>query len=175
ASWNKLPPGSRLRFEYQVSMENAGMKNKPRFWLYWFILSIFVLVQCSPVTPAPVKLAATATSVAPTKLQVEVKPEGPTLVGQNPPEGQRLELLPSLEFTFDRDMDQAKTSDAFTLLDPENKPVAGKATWADSKTFSFKPDSKLAPSTSYKAIFSTVAAGKDGKPLSEEISRDLTT
>jgi beta-lactam-binding protein with PASTA domain len=42
---------------------------------------------------------------------VDVQPEkvGPYLVGQTPSEGERLELSPTIQFVFDREMDQAKT------------------------------------------------------------------
>src|SRR6185295_9441450 len=91
------------------------------------------------------------------------------------PEGQRLELSSPVEFTFDREMDQTRTAEAFTLLDAENEPVRGKVAWLDAKTFSFRPDDKLEPSTAYKATFSTEAVGLDGQGLPEEIRLDLTT
>lgn len=148
------------------------MKNKLSYLLRLILVSIFILSGCGPVTPAPIK-------VEPTKelpsIQVQQDQVGPYLVGQNPPAGQRLELLPSLEFTFDREMDETKTAEAFTLLDAKDKSVSGEKIWLDAKTLTFKPDSKLEPSSAYKAIFSTSAISLDGQALQEEIRLDLTT
>ena len=138
------------------------------------LIAIFILVQCAPVTPAPTVRETTTPETQPT-LQVDVQPVTPYLVGQNPPEGQRLELNPTLEFTFDRDMNPDKTADAFTLLDSDNQPVPGKVAWLTPKTFSFKPDPKLEPSTVYKAIFSTSVIAMDGESLQEEIRIELAT
>ncbi|MFT3891150.1 MAG: Ig-like domain-containing protein [Anaerolineales bacterium] len=138
------------------------------------LIAIFILVQCSPVTPAPTVRETTTPETQPT-LQVDVQPVGPYIVGQNPPEGQRLELNPTLEFTFDRDMNPDKTADSFTLLDSDNQPVPGKYAWLTPKTFSFKPDSKLESSSAYKANFSTSAVAEDGESLQEEISLELET
>ncbi len=149
------------------------MVNKTRlFWLATVLVLSLILTQCGPVTPVAV-MTPTLDSLS--EFQVGQGSVGPYLVGQNPPEGQRLELLPTLEFAFDREMDQTKTADAFTLLDSNNKPVPGKKAWTDSKTFSFKPNSKLEPSTVYKATFSTSAIGKDGEVLQDKIQLDLTT
>jgi len=141
------------------------------------IITSLALANCGPVTVAPTprtgEVEPTATSSP--SLQVEVGQVSPYLVGQNPPQGQRLELAPTIEFTFDRDMDQTKTAQAFTLLNPDGEPVPGKFAWLDPKTFSFKPDSKLNPSAVYKAIFSASAIGLDGKPLQDEVRVDLAT
>jgi len=148
------------------------MNNKLSYLLRLVLVSTFVLASCGPVTPVPIKVDTTKESPS---IQVQQDQVGPHLVGQNPPAGQRLELLPPLEFTFDREMDQAKTTDAFALLDAKNKIVSGRKIWIDTKTFSFKPDSKLEPSSVYKAIFSTSAIARDGQVLQEEIRLDLTT
>src|SRR5258707_9773822 len=136
------------------------------------LISVFILASCGPVTPAPI---VAETPKATPAIQVQKNQVGPYLVGQNPPAGQRLELLPSLEFTFDREMDQTKTADAFTLLDSNNKSVSGKKAWSGLKTFSFKPDSKLEPSAVYKAVFSTSTVALDGQTLQDEIRLNLTT
>ncbi|NWG05602.1 MAG: Ig-like domain-containing protein [Chloroflexi bacterium] len=138
------------------------------------LIAIFLLVQCSPVTAVPT-VKETESPEPQSILQVDVQPVGPYLVGQTPPEGQRLELNPTLEFTFDRDMDPDKTADAFSLLDSDNEPVPGKFAWLSPKTFSFKPNSKLEPSSIYKAIFSTSATASDGETLREEIRLELAT
>jgi uncharacterized protein YfaS (alpha-2-macroglobulin family) len=147
---------------------NHKLSQLLRIILIW----TFVLVSCGPVTPVPI-VAATPKAVP--AIQVQKNQVGPYLVGQNPPAGQRLKLLSSLEFTFDREMDLTKTADAFTLLDSNNKFVPGKKAWSDPKTFSFKPDSKLEPSTVYKAIFSTSTIARDGQKLQDEIRLNLST
>ncbi|HSO12786.1 MAG TPA: Ig-like domain-containing protein, partial [Anaerolineales bacterium] len=141
-------------------------------WLSVVIVSTLILTQCGPLTPIPV---AAPTQKAPLELQVEMGDVGPYLAGQNPPEGQRLELSPTLEFTFDREMDQTKTADAFTLLNADNQPVPGKKNWLNPKTLSFTPIAELTPSTVYKAIFSTSAIASDGESLREEIRVNFTT
>ena len=149
------------------------MKNRPRlFWLTAVIVFVLILTQCGPVTPAPVE---TPTEEPTPNWIVETGKVAPYLVGQNPPEGQRLELSPTIGFTFDREMDQSKTADAFTLLDSNNESVSGKKNWSDAVTFSFTPDSALESSSVYKAIFSTSASGSDGESLREEIRVNFTT
>jgi hypothetical protein len=150
------------------------MYKRLNWYVSFALIVIFILAQCSPVTSVP-PVTETETLESPPDLQVQVEPVGPFIVGQNPPEGQRLELSPSIEFTFDRDMDQTKTADAFTLLDSDNNPVPGKIAWLNPTTFSFKPESRLEPSTPYKATFSTSAVARDGQSLQEEIRLNLTT
>jgi hypothetical protein len=148
--------------------------NKKPFFLTHIAIAISILISsCGPVTPVPIVVENPLET--PQAVQLQQEPVGAYLIGQNPPAGQRLELSSSIEFTFDRDMDQAKTADAFTLLDSHNEPVPGKKGWSDPKTFSFTPDSKLEPSTVYKATFSTSAVARDGESLQEEIRLDLTT
>ena len=149
------------------------MFNRTRlFWFTAVIIFALFLTQCGPVTPAP---AEVPTQEATPELIVENGKVSPYLVGQNPPEGQRLELSPTIKFTFDRDMDQSKTAEAFTLLDSNNEPVAGKKAWSNAVAFSFTPDSTLEPSSIYKAIFSTSATANDGESLHEEIRVNFTT
>ncbi|HXD08783.1 MAG TPA: Ig-like domain-containing protein, partial [Anaerolineales bacterium] len=143
-----------------------------QFWLGAIIIAALILTQCGPVTPVP---TAVKTDEQPPSVQVQKDQVGPYIAGQNPPAGQRLELSPALEFTFDREMDQTKTAEAFALRDSDNKPVPGKVAWLDPKTFSFRPDSTLEPATVYKATFSTSAVDLDGQALRDEIRLDLTT
>ena len=150
------------------------MRNKTHPLIGISLVAIFILVQCSPVTAVPTVKGTESPEPQPI-LQVGVQPVGPYIVRQNPPEGQRLGLDPTLEFTFDRDMDPDKTADAFTLLDPDNNPVSVKTAWLTPKTFSVKPGSKLNPSAVYKAVFSTSATARDGESLREEIRLELAT
>ena len=149
------------------------MSDKTRsIWLSTVIVFSLILTQCGPVTPLP----TVSPIFEPTpELKVEIGDIGPYLVGQNPPEGQRLELTTTIEFTFDREMDQAKTADAFTLLNADGEPVPGKKAWSTAETFSFTPDSELEPSTPYKAVFSTSAVASDGESLRDEIHVTFTT
>jgi len=150
------------------------MNHKFSLLIFSTMIFLFALAGCGPVTLVP---AATPTPKAEPKPVVQVQKDqvGPYLVGQTPSEGQRLELSPTIQFFFDRDMDQAKTADAFTFLDPNHESVPGKITWLDSKTFSFTPDSKLKPSAVYQAVFSSDAAGLDGKSLRDEVRLEFTT
>ena len=137
------------------------------------IIASLLLTSCGPITAAPTAVDDVITTPPP--VQVEMEDVSPYIVGQNPLEGQRLELSSPIEFTFDREMDQAKTTEAFTLLDSENRPVPGKIDWLDPKTLRFKPDSRLEPSTLYKATISASAEALDGQSLPEEIRLDLAT
>jgi hypothetical protein len=87
---------------------------------------LFALAGCGPVTAVPVATASPTLEPAPV-VQVQKDQVGPYLVRQDPPQGQRLELSPTIQFTFDRDMDQAKTASAFTFLNggPRQGHLAG--------------------------------------------------
>jgi len=95
------------------------------------------------------------------------------VVAQEPLDGQRLDLSPVIKIVFDRDMDHAKTGDSFALLGSDEKPVPGKMTWLDARTFTFEPEKKLKPSTVYQAVFSTAAADADGISPEEAIALDF--
>jgi hypothetical protein len=154
-------------------MEMADtMNNKFSIMFRLILVFSFVLASCGPVTPVPIQVETTKEAPS---IQTQQDQVGPRLAGQNPPVGQRLEISSPIEFTFDREMDQTQTADAFTLLDSNNKPVPGKRTWTDPKTFSFQPESKLEPSTVYKAIFSSSAVALDGQVLQDEVRINLTT
>ncbi len=150
------------------------MNRRTSLLIFSTILFFFALSGCGPVTVVP---DATPTPTAQPEPVVDVQPEkvGPYLVGQTPTEGQRLELLPSIQFVFDRPMDQAKTAKAFTFLNADKEAVPGKVNWLDPKTVTFKPDAKLNPSTVYEAVFSADAVGLDGKSLQDEIRVEFTT
>ena len=102
------------------------MNHKLSQLLRIILISVFVLASCGPVTPVPTVIEISKT---PPSIEVQKEQVGPYVVGQTPPIGQRLELMPAIEFTFDRDMDQTKTSGAFTLLDLNKQPVPGKKAW----------------------------------------------
>jgi len=102
--------------------------------------------------------------------QVEIQ-----VAAQKPIKGQRLDLFPSIEITFDRDMDAAKTEAAFAFLGADGEPVSGQVTWLDARTFSFAPEQELQPASAYKAVFDTGAADAQGNTLAESITLEFTT
>jgi len=105
---------------------------------------------------------------------MKTQPTGPRVIAQNPIEGQRLDLSPTIELTFDRDMDALKTGDSFSLL--SNRTVVPvQSTWLDARTFSFTPDSPLAPNTEYTATFTTDSKASDGTSPQEIIEIEFTT
>jgi len=111
-------------------------------------------------------------------LSIKSQPTGPSVVAQNPIEGQRLELSSPIEITFDRDMDALKTDAAFSLSSGAStalSAVKGKITWRDARTFVFTPDARLKPATVYRAVFSTQAAAKDGISPKENIEIEFKT
>ena len=139
------------------------------------LISTLLVANCGPVTAVPIPAPTLAPTQATPDIQVQENQVPLHIVEQVPPAGQRLELSPEIQFRFDRAMEQTETESAFTLLDLDGEPVSGTVTWLDTKSFSFKPDTALAPSQLYRAIFSTSAAGADGKQLQEEIRLDFTT
>lgn len=143
------------------------MYKKLAVLLYAVVVSALILNSCGGVTPIP---------VSPTlQVQADQAQVGPHIVAQQPIAGGRLELDAPLEFTFDRDMDRDKTSQAFSLLGPDDEPVPGKADWRDARTFTFTPAKKLKPGTTYIAVFSTSASSADGASLEEAIQIKVTT
>ncbi|MBN2118001.1 MAG: Ig-like domain-containing protein [Anaerolineales bacterium] len=147
--------------------------NKRLFPLISVVLIVsFLLTNCGPVTRVP---AVTETPQVTPDVRVRADQIAPHVVEQVPPAGQRLELSAGIQIVFDREMDQEKTAQAFTLLDAQNEPVPGKGSWPDPRTFSFKPDSRLEPSAVYRAAFSTSTSGTDGKPLDEDVRLEFIT
>ena len=106
---------------------------------------------------------------------LKVGATGPQIADQNPAVGQWLDLNAQIELTFDRDMDQTKTRDSFSLLNPDLEPVAGEISWANARTLVFVPDAPWIPSSSYQAVFSTDAEALDGSSPGEELVIEFTT
>ena len=81
--------------------------------LHWILLAgialLFVLVF---------SVTKTSGRQSPENLSVQAMPNqvGPQVIAQNPVAGQRLDLSPTIQITFDRDMDQEKTSKLFRFL-----------------------------------------------------------
>ncbi|HTX92091.1 MAG TPA: Ig-like domain-containing protein [Anaerolineales bacterium] len=109
-------------------------------------------------------------------LSVGVTPaNSPQILHQSPIQGQRLDLLPTIQLTFDRAMDQSKTGAAWSFQDEAGLPVFGTLTWLDDHTLQFKPGKTLDPGKAYTAVLSTAAAGADGTKLAQEIRIDFKT
>jgi hypothetical protein len=127
------------------------------------LLAAFLLSACAPtITAAP----------TPTSAPIDVKPapsNAPAVIAQSPAEGERLPLEPTIELTFDRDMNQARTESAFSFEGASGDAVTGSVAWPDARTLRFTPDDKLAPASTYVASISTSAASADGKSPAEEI------
>ncbi len=138
--------------------------NKP---IRLLLLVAFLLSACAPTS-----------TVTPTPAPIDVNPvptDVPTIIAQSPAEGERLSLDPTIELTFDRDMDKGKTESAFTFIDSNGKAVAGKISWPDAHTLRFVPDRGLAPASTYVASVSTSAASADGKSPTEDIRLEFKT
>jgi uncharacterized protein YfaS (alpha-2-macroglobulin family) len=128
-----------------------------------FAIALSVSKYVQPAKPAPLSV------------QVEQAQVGPHIIAQNPIAGQRLDLSPVIQVTFDRDMDHGKTAQAFSLNGPDGKAVPGNIDWRDARTLEFKPGASLEPATAYKAIISTSAAALDGTSPGESIELEFTT
>ncbi len=138
------------------------------------ILPLIVIVAALALTVSNVtKLHPAATET----LSVQATPNqaGPRVIAQNPVAGQRLSPSATIQITFDRAMDQNKTSAAFSLLGPDGKVVPGNTAWPNAQTFEFTPGSKLQFDSEYRGVFSTAAAALDGTTPANAIELDFTT
>jgi hypothetical protein len=98
-----------------------------------------------------------------------------TIIEQDPLKGQRILLDASIELVFNQEMDQEKTTDAWSFISSDGKNIPGKVSWPDEKTFTFTPNTRLENSSLYVGSFSTKAASLSGESLSEEITLEFTT
>ena len=144
------------------------MKKKLRLIVLIGVLLFFAIV---------LSLAKFSGVQSPENLSVQVSPNqvGPQVVAQNPVAGQRLDLSPKIQITFDRNMDQGKTGNAFSLLGPDNQSVSGQSAWSDARTFEFTPTSKLETASTYLGVFSTSTTALDGTSPKENIQLNFTT
>ena len=132
------------------------------------LMCLFVLAACQG------KPQASATPTA--TLSVQITPaNSPQILRQSPIQGQRLDLSPTIQITFDRAMNEAGTSAAWSFVDKSNQPVSGKLAWLNNQTLQFKPGQALLPAETYTAILSTGAAGADGSSLSNELRIEFKT
>jgi alpha-2-macroglobulin len=142
-----------------------------------FILA--ALTACEPSTriPLPGPTPTTSPTPAPTAmlvpLSVDVNQQQavppPYIVAQKPLAGQRLDLQPVIELTFDRDMNRQTSGAAWTFADSKNTPVPGSVSWVDARTFRFTPGARLMADAEYRGTFSTSASDANGKTLPAEI------
>jgi len=142
--------------------------NKKTIWPIGVIILFAVLLSISKATEPQ----------ANESLSVQARPALTDLhiVAQNPIAGQRLDLSPTIQITFNLDVDRDKTSEAFSLIGPDQKPVAGKMNWRDARTFEFTPNAKLEPASTYRGIFSYSLVALDGtRPNGGYIKLDFTT
>ena len=86
--------------------------------LHWILLAGIVLLFVIVFS-----VTKTSGKQAPESLSVQASPSqvGPQVIAQNPVAGQRLGLSPTIQITFDRDMNQDKTGKAFSFLGADNK------------------------------------------------------
>ena len=144
-------------------------------YLRWFIsctaiFLVFFLSTCQG------KLPATETATAITTLSVAVTPaNSPQILLQSPLQGQRLDLTPTIQITFDRAMDPARTSAAWSFVDESNQVISGMVTWPNDKTLQYKPSQALQPAKAYSAILSKGATGTDGTTLTDEVQLEFKT
>jgi alpha-2-macroglobulin len=139
-------------------------------WLSFIaaIICLFMLVSCQGKT--------TASATPTTSLSVQVTPaKSPQVLRQSPAQGQRLDLSPTIQITFDRAMDPAKTAAAWSFLDGSNSPVAGTVSWPDNKTLQYQPGQALLPGQAYTASLSAGAAGADGSRLVDPVLIEFKT
>jgi alpha-2-macroglobulin len=140
--------------------------------LHWILLAgialLFVIVFSITKTSGTQSRENLSVQAIPNQVGLQV-------IAQNPVVGQRLGLSPTIQITFDRGMEQGKTSNAFSLLGPDNKPVTGQSAWRDARTFEFTPTSKLEPASTYLGVFSTSATALDGTSPKENIQLNFTT
>src|SRR6202142_2215942 len=134
--------------------------------LHWILLASIVLLFVIILS-----IKKPSGKLAPENLSVQATPNqtGPQIIAQNPGAGQRLDLSPTIQLTFDRDMDRYKTGKAFSLLGPDGQPVSGQPAWRDARTFEFSPASKLESASNYIGVFSTSAIALDGTSPKENI------
>ena len=138
-------------------------------------LTILICVVLFFAVALSVSKVSNPQATEPLSVQVTPNRVGLQVIAQNPIAGQRLDLSPNIQIAFDRDMNRDKTGLAFSLLGPDQKPVSGKVTWLDARTFEFTPDSKLEPASTYRGIFSTSAAALDGTSPTDAIELNFTT
>lgn len=128
------------------------------------LLMLLALAACT-VTPIE-------TNPTPTLETISVEAASaayPQITRQNPLPGERLGLSPVIEISFDRNMEPAQTASAWSFLDEQGQPIAGKIDWVDAQTLKFTPQQPLAAGATYTGVLSTAAVSAEGAHLPEEI------
>ena len=166
------PSGKSLYDAWKATVDR-GKRVTMKTYSRWFtsiatLICVFFLAACQG------KPQATPTATA--TLSVQVAPaNSPQILHQSPIQGQRLDLSPTIQITFDRAMNQTRTSAAWSFVDESNQPVSGTVTWLNDRTLQFKPGQALLPAKTYTAILSTGAAGTDGISLTNDLRIEFKT
>jgi uncharacterized protein YfaS (alpha-2-macroglobulin family) len=125
--------------------------------------------------PPPQATTPTATPTAPPPppsvpyTPVAAAIVSPVIVQRFPRRGEELAPDGAIELVFDRTMNQASTSGAFTLQPAaeQAQPVAGDVSWPDVRTMRFTPTQSLEQGGTYDVILTQNATAQDGAPLAE--------
>ncbi|MEW5957182.1 MAG: Ig-like domain-containing protein [Chloroflexota bacterium] len=170
---------------------SSFMLHHSKLSFFILLLSSFILalLACSGSTQAqtsPLPAVASSPTATPTppppRPQVEFTPVAtdtvsPIVVQRLPRRGEEFPPEGVIELVFDRAMDQAATTRAFSLqlaADPP-RPVAGQVSWPDERTLHFTPAQPLERATVYDALLTQAAAAEDGAPLAEPFTFRFST
>jgi len=95
----------------------------------------------------------------------------PVVVQRSPEAGEELAPDSGLQLVFDRAMNPSAVEAAFVI----QPAVAGKITWSDKRTLTWKPDQPLSRDTVYDVVLSQNARAADGAPLRSAYSFRFAT
>jgi uncharacterized protein YfaS (alpha-2-macroglobulin family) len=145
--------------------------NKNRLVVALTVIGIILIIGGSVQSLRVEPPAFTATP----GLSVVLGETGPRIIKQSPIAGQRLSLLPTLDLTFDREMNPDTASVAWSLRDSSGAAVPGKVSWPDSRTLRFTPSTPLQPASDYEGVITTAALALDGSSPSADINLSFRT
>jgi alpha-2-macroglobulin len=143
------------------------MTKRNLLWAAGAILLLALLYGVSLDVPTPPAESLT--------VQATPVDTGPQVVAQDPVQGEVLSLSPTLQITFDRDMDPVKTAAAWSFSGPDGRSIPGQVAWKGPRDFTFRPYAKLIPATEYTGVFSTAAASVNGIAPVQKLELDFTT
>ncbi len=132
-----------------------------------------------PVTVASPTPTPTNPPPPPKVAYTPVPPDtiSPIIVQRFPRRGESLPPDGVIELVFDRAMDQATVTNAFTLQLATDQPqlIDGDLTWPDERIMRFTPTQPLERATVYDAILTQAATAADGAPLAEPFTFRFST
>jgi alpha-2-macroglobulin len=99
----------------------------------------------------------------------------PRVIGRQPAAGQELAVDAPLEIHFDQPMDAARTTAAWSLLDPEGQVVTGAVSFPQPRILRFQPGEPLQMNTVYHALVGATAASSAGLTVVEGLSLSFNT